>query len=317
MSFLIRSALSMLSPAGPRARLMVFPYHRIVEAPDPLTPGSSTAERFENHLRWLSQYCHPLPLSEAVRRLESGSLPSRAVALTFDDGYENNLSVAAPLLKKHGVPATLFLAIDALERGIMWNDIIIEAVRKADGTLDARDCGLGSLDVTDENRLDVSKQLIAKVQYLPIADRMAAAEALYATASSVPPARQMLKPEQIPELAEYGIEVGAHTVNHPILKTLNDAEARREIADSRDWIESIIGTRPTLFAYPNGKRDFDYDGREMEIVESLGFDAAVAANWGCAAPGTSLYELPRFKPWEKDERGFATRLCKTVARTYA
>ncbi|MEO1036270.1 MAG: polysaccharide deacetylase family protein [Pseudomonadota bacterium] len=296
---------------------MIFPYHRIVNAADPLTPGSSTAERFQNHLRWLSKYCHPLPLSDAVRRMASGTLPSRAVALTFDDGYENNLTVAAPLLKKHGVPATLFLAVDALERGIMWNDIIIEAVRKADGSLDASSCGLESVEIKDANRLDISRKLIASVQYLPTADRLAAAEALHATVSNKSPERQMLRPDQLPELADFGIETGAHTVNHPILKTLSHSRVRREISDSRDWIEGQTGVRPTLFAYPNGKRNFDYDSREMDIVASLGFDAAVAANWGCASSKTSLFDLPRFKPWETNEFGFASRLCKTVARTYA
>ena len=317
MNSVWRTALGALSPAGPRARLMIFPYHRVVEHADPLSPTSPTAARFERQLRWVTRYCNALPLSEAVSRLADGSLPARAVSLTFDDGYENNLSVAAPLLAKYGVPGTIFVAADAIERGIMWNDLIIEAVRQADGQIDARCCGQGVLPVDDENRLELSRQLIASVQYRPTRERLQAAEALFAGVASGPPARQMLRPEQLPELSAYGIEVGAHTMNHPILKLLDEAEARREIEMSRDWVEEMTGERPSLFAYPNGKRDYDYDGVHREIVRSVGFRAGVASNWGCATRRSSLFELPRFKPWEDTEAGFASRLCKTVARTYA
>ena len=104
--------------------------------------------------------------------------------------------------------------------------------------------------------------------------------------------------------------------SHPILRLLDDSEARTEIAESRSWLRDVTGTKPTLFAYPSGKHGYDYDSRHTDMVRSLGFLAAVSANWACATRGSSLFELPRFKPWEDSDFGFASRLCKVVARTY-
>ena len=70
---------------------MIFPYHRVLETEDPLTPGSPGARNFERQLRRISKYCNPLTLDDAIERLKHGSLPPRAVSVTFDDGYANNL----------------------------------------------------------------------------------------------------------------------------------------------------------------------------------------------------------------------------------
>ena len=295
---------------------MIFPYHHVLERADPLLPGAPSAERFEGQLRRIKRYCNPLPLSEAVEKLMMGDLPSRAVAVTFDDGYANNLDIAAPLLKKYKIPATIFVAVDALERGIMWNDIIIEAVRNAEDRIDASALGLGTLPVNDSNRQAAVKTLISNVLYYPTEERMAISKSLYSGVTKKPPRRLMLRPEQLNLLASSGFEIGAHTVNHPILTILDDSKALAEIEDSRTWINDTTGKKPTLFAYPNGKRGQDYDERHVEMVRSLGFRAAVSANWGCATQNSSLFELPRFKPWEDTDFGFSSRLCKTVARTY-
>ena len=167
MTPVTRRVLHLLSPGGPRARLMIFPYHRVLAQEDPLLPGSPSAERFERHLQRIRKYCNPISLQEGVERLHSGSLPARAVAVTFDDGYANNLEIAAPLLKKYRVPATVFVAVDALVRGIMWNDLIIDAVRYADARIDAGILGLGTIELSPANRLSVIKQLVGKAQYLP------------------------------------------------------------------------------------------------------------------------------------------------------
>lgn len=316
MAGITRGLLSALSPAGPRARLMVFPYHRVLEHDDPLLPGAPSAERFERQLYRIRKYCNPLSLLEAVERLIAGNLPPRAVAVTFDDGYANNLEIAAPLLRKYDIPAVVFVAVDALERGIMWNDIIVEAVRLAPDRINASAVGLGTLDIDELNRLSVLHRLIASVQYRPTKERLEISESLYASVTNKPLKRQMLRPDQLNELANAGLDIGAHTVNHPILRTLDDSAALAEIEGSRSWIGDITGKRPTLFAYPKGKRGDDYDARHMKMVRSLGFLAAVSANWGCATRDSSLFELPRFKPWEDTDFGFSSRLCKVVARTY-
>lgn len=295
---------------------MIFTYHRVLAHPDPLVPAGPTLERFKRQLGWIKKYCTPIALSEGIERLVRGDLPPRAVAVTFDDGYENNLTVAAPALREHGIPATLFVAVDAVERGIMWNDILLEAVRAASESIDGRPAGLDVLRVDDGNRVKVLNALTAAVKYRPVKERLDIVQEIYASVSTVPIARQMLLPEQLKELPAFGFEIGAHTVNHPILRILSDSEAQQEIDDSRAWIEAVTGTRPTLFAYPNGKRGDDYDARHPEMLRELGFRAAVSTNWGCASRKSPLFELPRFKPWEDTDFGFVTRMCKVVTQSY-
>src|SRR5262245_25846032 len=127
---LFRQALTVLSPAGRRARLMIFSFHRVVGTHDLLSPTEPDVEQFQQMVSWIDSFCRVLPLVEAVDALRNGRLPARAAAITFDDGYRNNLMLAKPVLKAMGLPATVFIAVDAVRSGIMWNDLIIEAVRR-------------------------------------------------------------------------------------------------------------------------------------------------------------------------------------------
>lgn len=104
------------------------------------------------------------------------------------------------------------------------------------------------------------------------------------------------------------MEIGGHTVSHPILLNLSDEEARREIADGKRLLENITGTPLKLFAYPNGKPEKDYGTAHVSMVQQLGFAAAVSTTWGTAHAGSDLYQLPRFTPWDKSPRRFVLRL---------
>jgi peptidoglycan/xylan/chitin deacetylase (PgdA/CDA1 family) len=85
-----------LSPGGPRARLSVLIFHRVLPRPDPLFPGEPDAARFDWQLRLLKRWFDILPLPDAVHALREGRLPARALAITFDDGYADNCTVALP-----------------------------------------------------------------------------------------------------------------------------------------------------------------------------------------------------------------------------
>jgi peptidoglycan/xylan/chitin deacetylase (PgdA/CDA1 family) len=113
-----------------------------------------------------------------------------------------------------------------------------------------------------------------------------------------------------------GIEIGAHTMTHPILKNMSDDAAFVEIEKSRAWIAEKVGDAPRLFAYPNGRRGDDYEPRHAEMVRSAGYLAGFSTNWGCATACSPLFELPRFRPWESHEAGYFSRLLKVVARSY-
>jgi peptidoglycan/xylan/chitin deacetylase (PgdA/CDA1 family) len=106
------------------------------------------------------------------------------------------------------------------------------------------------------------------------------------------------------------MSIGAHTVSHPILRTLSSAAARAEIAEGKAVLESIIADRVELFAYPNGKPGVDYDVEHVAMVRSLGFSGAVSTAWGAARAGDDRYQVPRFTPWDRGRNWFALRLAR-------
>jgi peptidoglycan/xylan/chitin deacetylase (PgdA/CDA1 family) len=294
------------------ATLSILIYHRVLARPDPLFPGEVDAALFERQLRLVKRFYAPLPLAEAVQRLQDGSLPARAACITFDDGYADNAQVALPLLRRHGLHATFFIATDYLDGGQMWNDTVIEAVRQAPGPqLDLREHGLDCLPVASlAQRQAAIAALLGRLKYLPFDRRQQLALQIrrQAGATAGPPA--MLSTAQLHQLQAAGMGLGAHTASHPILSTLPDHAAQRDIADGKRQLESVIQAPVTLFAYPNGKAGRDYGAPHVAMVRSLGFQAAVATDWGVARPGAGLdlLQLPRFTPWDRGRLAFLWRL---------
>ncbi len=310
---LLKSLVHATSPAGPRGRLSVMIFHRVLDRPDPLFPDEADTARFAQILGWVQQWYRVLPLDEAVARLREGRLPARALAISFDDGYADNATNAAPILKRHGMTATFFVATSFLDGGRMWNDTIIESIRRAKGDhLDLQPLGLGLLPIRslDERRAAVMAALRA-IKYLPGATRLDAVQRLSALCRpGALPDDLMMRSEQVLGLLRDGMQVGAHTLTHPILSKTEDAEARREIRDSKQVLEGILGRPVTLFAYPNGKPHVDYEARHAAMVREAGFDAAFSTAAGSAGAGADLYQLPRFTPWDRQPARFGLRLLR-------
>ena len=104
------------------------------------------------------------------------------------------------------------------------------------------------------------------------------------------------------------MEVGAHTISHPILLTLPDEAARGEIEGSRQALQKITGREIRAFAYPNGKPGEDYTRRDRDLVESLGFETAPSTTWGAATAASDRFQLPRFTPWDRSPERWLARL---------
>jgi len=303
-----------LSPAGPNARLSVLMFHRVLRAPDPLFPDLPDASRFARILRWMKAWFNVIPLDEAARLLPAGRLPERAAAITFDDGYADNASVALPLLAKVGLPATFFIASGYLNGGCMWNDAVIAAIRAWPlESFDGSDFALGRHEVGSPiARRHAIDDCIDRMKYLPAGQRRAQAEALADAAKIALPRDLMMTSDDVRALHRAGMTVGAHTVTHPILRRQLDDEAREEIERGRKALEALVGARVGLFAYPNGRRNEDYDDRHVRMVREMGFDAAVSTNPGAGGVGTDLMELPRFTPWDRGKLGFCARLARNL-----
>jgi peptidoglycan/xylan/chitin deacetylase (PgdA/CDA1 family) len=310
-------AFDFASPAGMKGSLSVLIFHRVLPVVDPLFPEELDVERFDHLVGWLSSWFRILPLDEAVSRLTRNSLPARAAAITFDDGYADNQLLAAPILLKHGVNATFFIATGFLHGERMWNDKIIDSVRhatKADADLSF--LGLGRLSLVGVlAKRDALCRIIPAVKHLLRPQREeAVARIVDACGNTAAAEGLMMNVGQVRELCSMGMGIGAHTVTHPILTRIDAAAARQEIADSRDVLADITRERVGLFAYPNGRFGTDYELAHVQIVKELGFDAAFSTNWGVSRANSDCYQLPRFTPWDRTRYRFGLRMLSNIVR---
>lgn len=304
---------ALFSPTGKKAKLSIVIYHRVLPEPD-LLLGSGGVENFEKKLGFLARNFNVLPLYEGINRLRNGTLPARAACITFDDGYADNAEIALPLLQKQGLPATFFIASGFLNGGRMWNDTVIESVRRAQGEqLDLSTIGLGNhVIATLEERRKALYLLIDQLKYLPYETRAAQVDRLSALIGAELPDDLMMTSAQVKQLHDAGMEIGGHTVTHPILARVEDAVARTEITEGKAALETIIGEPLRLFAYPNGKPGKDYLSVHTKMVEEAGFEAAVSTAWGAAQQHSDLYQLPRFTPWDKTEWRYTLRMAMNM-----
>jgi len=319
-SMVVRAIGAFASGSGRRGSLIVLTYHRVLPAYDPLLENEPSVEQFAGQLDLLSSNFNILPLAEAVARLAKNSLPSRALSITFDDGYANNYQNALPLLEERGIPATIFVAPGLLDGGRMFNDLIIEAIRSAPApALDLDALGLGYYPlVNDFDRRNAASRVIGQLKYLHQDFRYEMASRIVEHVGAAPALNLMMSKEQVRDAARRGLEIGAHTMTHPILRNTDDDLARREIVESRGILREITGQPVSNFAYPNGRPGSDYDARHVAMVREAGFTASVTTAWGCAARGADMLQLPRIAPWDKTARRFSARILRAYRqRAYA
>jgi len=310
----LKPVLGALSPAGSRGRLTILMFHHVHPACDPLFPGDMYAGVFRERLEWIRDWFNVLPLEDAVAALRRRTLPARALALTFDDGYADNCTVALPILLEMKLHATFFIASAFLDGGRMWNDTVIETIRRArGGELDLSALGLGRHAIESlEARRRAIQVVLSRLKYLNPVERQARADAVAAQAPTPLPNDLMLTCAQLRDLAAAGMGVGAHTAHHPILAALSDAEARREIVDGREAVAEIVRQPVKLFAYPNGRPNTDYTTAHARLAQALGFVAAVSTAPGAARASTPCYQLPRFTPWDRTPGRYGLRLARNL-----
>jgi peptidoglycan/xylan/chitin deacetylase (PgdA/CDA1 family) len=317
LNSLYRQIASYLSPASERGLLSILIYHRVLASPDALFPHEVTQTTFDMQMVHLKAVFNVLPLSEAVERLKCGTLPARAACITFDDGYADNATIALPILQRHGLKATFFIATAYLDGGCMFNDRVIAAIRHYPGDkLDLTRLDLGSYDMaTYKARADAINQILSKVKCLPVAVREAKVSSLCEITQYGPVVEGlMMSSEQIRQLSLAGMEIGAHTAHHPMLAQLDDAAVRQEIQLGKRFLESLLGESIKVFAYPNGRPGIDYLPQQVNIVRELGLVAAVSTRCGVASKQTDLFQLPRFTPWQSNISCFIPELLRNLRK---
>ena len=303
---------ALCSALGPRLSVLVF--HRVLPAKDPLFPEILCAAEFDQLLGFLSQSWTVMGLDEAVQQIKRKGLPARALAITFDDGYADNAEVAVPILVRHGLRATFFIATDFLDGGRMWNDTVIEAVRAARGAeIDLSALGFGVLPIaSNAQRRETIDTMLPRIKYLDFEKRAQIVEAVGTRIGMPLPSHLMMRGEQVKAIRAQGMEIGAHTVRHPILKGLSPERAREEIVGSKQALEELLGETIGLFAYPNGKAGVDYEQIHADLAKEAGFVAAASTRAGVLTPEGDLFHIQRFTPWDRGNLRFGLRLCKNL-----
>jgi len=300
-----------------------------------VTPG-----RFAEHLEVLRQHARPMPLEELSRALREGSLPDRSVVVTFDDGYADNLHNAKPLLERHDVPATVFVASGFVgrKREFWWDELARLLLRpgavpdrlslSVDGNTHKWELGEAAYYTVDEFRrhrgwrawdrcptprhsLYISLcDLLRPVSERERQRKLDELRDWVIDAPERPPKHRPLSSGEIGKLQQGGlVEVGAHTVTHPVLSALPPAVQRGEIANSRARLEKILGHPVTSFAYPYGKRH-DYTAETVDMVRRAGFGCVCSTFAGVVRRSSDRFQLPRVyvRNWDGDR--LARRLGK-------
>jgi peptidoglycan/xylan/chitin deacetylase (PgdA/CDA1 family) len=286
-----QSALKLLARAGAfapfraanRGRVLILTYHRFSRGGDPLaTPEAD----FDAHLRYLKEHYTLVPLSRvAAHYAGREALPERAACVTIDDGFADAYEVAFPLLQRHGVPATLFVITDFLDgRAWMWTDKMRHVALSTKSERLSAEVGGRPLDLRlagRDSRIDAAGRVNSELKRLAPREREEAIERLAAAHGVMMPARPPAEfgPVtwgQAREMDAAGLEIGSHTVSHPILTTTDDAQLAAELRVSRARIEEELGRAVELFCYPNGA----FDERVRRETVSAGYACAVTTRHG-------------------------------------
>lgn len=317
-----------LSPVG-----LILQYHRVIAAPTDPHILCVTPDHFEAHLQVVRQCGQPVSLRQLVQSLRSGRLIERAIVVTFDDGYADNLHYARPLLARYAVPATVFVSTayidhprefwwDELERLVLTPGTLPETVAlQIDGARHAwrlgeracyseaewrqrQDWDLARPDDPTE-RHALFRGLYGVLHPLDNQQREAALDQLAALAQQPQRRRathRMLTAREVVELAADGlVEIGAHTHTHPALAALPEEAQRAEISDSKTILEELLGAPVTSFAYPHGAAS----RATRQAVRDAGYRCACSNVRDNVWRGSDLFQLPRIRVKDWDGETFA------------
>ncbi len=197
--------------------------------------------------------------------------------LTFDDGWRDTYTTAYPLLKKFAIPATVFLATGSIEsRGGFW----VERLRRAwkDPASRAKMKSFLSGVLPEQDAASALENIVEWLKHMPAGKRSPLLERLLPAENSgdADEADSMLTWNQVIEMSRDGVEIGAHTVSHPLLSYENDPTVECELSMSKQTLEQKLGKRVRAFAYPNG----DWDERVRRWVEQVGYECAFTTKPG-------------------------------------
>ena len=288
---------------------LILGYHRVAEASASAYGMCVSPAHFAEQLEVVHRHCRPVSLMKLINGLDDGSLPTRAVALTFDDGYADVLDQAMPLLEYYAIPAAVFVITGCLGHEFWWDELAHALIwaKRPTGRLRLRvggetvawplDVSLVGKEERPENRSRLLLELYRRLLPLASAERCCILAQVREWAGGPPVAHttgRSLTAAEVQQLASGLVDIGAHTVSHPLLAALSIALQRSEIHDGKRALEALLGRPVTGFSYPNGSAS----PMTRALVQEAGFRHACGSQPDVARRSSHRYQLPRF--WVPD-----------------
>jgi peptidoglycan/xylan/chitin deacetylase (PgdA/CDA1 family) len=300
---------------GPSAAILM--YHSVL--PDPSQQADSlggivhSESAFRAQMELLARDYHPISLDQTVEHLRTGEdFPKRSVVVTFDDGYVDNYEVALPILDQFAVPATFYVTVDCVEnKRLPWPSRLRFAFRRtkqASWTDSESDAKIDSTTNSNPKPWNLSSPLNREEAFLAACDACCQLSGAvqeefvgrieHELQTSLPEqsGSLMMSYKQLRELAGHGHIVGSHTMTHPNMAQLRADDAQRELAESKQRLESTLGAPIKHFSYPCPALEPHWSERTLEQSRAVGYETAVTTNSGLTRRGDQLLCLKRLRP---------------------
>lgn len=304
--------------SGKAAVLM---YHRIVDRDAGVVdyaPGGMDVSRetFERHMAFVAGHFNVISFGELCDLARSGqAIPPRTCVITFDDGWRDNYDNAFPVLQRHGLPATIFLAVNYVENGEWYwlerfrflMSQVVQMLRRPElppanrerilACMSEHGIGAppesGDQDAVAYWLMDQGKEVADRPES-DVSRLMSDLEDLYELPESGN-ARLFLNWSEIGEMAEAGIEFGSHTMSHSELNSLDGDAQAAELKESKREIERHLGRTVTTLAYPYGK----HDATTRRLATELGYAGACSTKLGLVDPSSDQFAMERISIHEQ------------------
>jgi peptidoglycan/xylan/chitin deacetylase (PgdA/CDA1 family) len=241
-------------------------------------------DEFERLIKYIAAHYNSIRVSElAAFKKTYGSYPENAIAVTFDDGFQSFYDIAFPILQRHQVPATIYVCPMLVEhKSWIWPDCMAYLYQEG-------------FSIHTSKTLE---ELLSQLKNMSSIERngfikAAACQCDVILTESVPEVYRLMSWEMLLELAQSPlIEIGSHTLSHPILSKEDVETARREIFHSKKILQDKLDTSIESFCFPNGHPS-DYNLEHCAMLKEAGYSCAVASHFGHISGGANEMALPR------------------------
>ena len=313
-------------------------YHRVADVDSDPWLLCVTSQHFAEHLEVLRKHGYPVQVQQLNQALQDGKRLLKSIAITFDDGYADNFHNAKPLLERYDIPATVFVVSGHVgqEREFWWDELerlflqpgtlpktlqlsingspyqweLGEAVNYSEDTYQRYRRWHAEQRDDPSPRHSLYRLLYKLLQPLLEGERHKVLQELLAWSGAAPVSRPTHRSLSVTELLTLGqgklIEVGSHTVTHPLLSSLPLLLQQDEIRLSKARLEEIVDLPVCSFAYPYG----NYTAATVDIVRDAGFFCACSAIEDTVQRYSDSFQLPRFEVQNWNGEEFEKRLLK-------